>query len=69
MTLEHKILSQAASFGAPAASTNAAIAVENALIAAGMIKHAGYGQNSMTARYRITDAGRVRLAEMNKAVA
>jgi hypothetical protein len=67
MTAEFKKLSRAASYGVPAASTNADIALQKELVAKGYIEYAGYGQNSMTARYSITPIGRVRLEELKAA--
>ena len=54
-----KVLSQASSFGAPAGSNLDAL---NEAIKNGWVKYAGYGQNSMTARYNITEEGAAVLA-------
>lgn len=64
MTNEHKTLARAASFGAPAAHTNAGFAMQRQMIKDGLIKSAGCKQNSMTDRYGITEAGIYRLFEL-----
>ena len=65
MTAEHKKLARAASYGVPAAFIKADKALQDELVAKGLIKYAGFGQNSTTPRYRITEAGRARLAELD----
>lgn len=63
-TNEHKSLSRAASFGDPAARTKDGIALQRRLVESGLIKFAGYNQNSTTPRWRITEAGVYRLFEL-----
>ncbi|MCR9061706.1 MAG: hypothetical protein NXI02_30560 [Rhodobacteraceae bacterium] len=65
MTAEQIKLSRAASYGVPAAFMKADKVLQEDLVAKGFIKYAGYGQNSTTPRYRITEAGRARLAELD----
>jgi len=64
MTKEFIKLSRAASFGVPAAFTADDKAIQDELEMKGFIKYAGFGQNSTTPRYKITEAGRARLAEL-----